>query len=173
MIAIFSDTHRTDGHGLTGRALDAAREASAVIHAGDFGSEATYEAFLEECFRVYGVYGNVDGPALVERLPERRTVEVESVRFAVRHRPDGGLPSLSLYGRSVDADVVVYGHTHRTSLTATDDLLVVNPGSHTQPRGYRPGFVTLTVENGRLVGAIEEPDGTPIESIDHVLDRSD
>ena len=173
MIAIFSDTHRTDGHGLTGRALEAAREADAVIHAGDFGSEATYEAFLEECSRVYAVYGNVDGPALLERLPERLTVEHEGVRFAVRHRPDGGLTSLSLFGRSVDADVVVYGHTHRPSLTVTDDLLVCNPGSHAQPRGHRPGFATLTVEDGRLVGAIEEPDGTPIESIDHVLDRSD
>ncbi|RKD93795.1 metallophosphoesterase [Halopiger aswanensis] len=167
-IAIFSDTHSADGHELEGEALTAAREADVVIHAGDFTSTAALEAFRRECDRLFAVHGNSDSGAVRDRLPEARVLEEGGVRFAVTHRREGGEVGLSMFGRSRGADVVVSGHTHRPTVVDAEDCLLLNPGSHAQPRGHRPGFAVLEDrEDGTgLEGEIREPDGTLVESFD-------
>ena len=171
MIAIFSDTHSESGHELVGDALHAAREADAVIHAGDFTSTAALEGFQEVCGALHAVHGNADSPAVCDRLPPARTVEAGGVRFAVTHRRDGGETGLAMFGRSRGADVVVSGHSHRPAIVETDDVLLLNPGSHADPRGNRPGFAVLegngkraTNESGDLAGELREPDGTVLET---------
>ncbi|TYL39851.1 YfcE family phosphodiesterase [Natronococcus pandeyae] len=159
-IAIFSDTHSSGGHELTGDALEAAQTAEIVIHAGDFTSTTALEAFQNECDRLFAVHGNADSAAVRERLPTARVVEAGGVRFAVTHRREGGATGLAMFGRSRDADVVVSGHSHRPSVVETDDVLLLNPGSHAQPRGNRPGFAVLEEAGDELVGEIREPDGT-------------
>ncbi|MDG5757852.1 metallophosphoesterase [Natronococcus sp. A-GB1] len=165
MIAIFSDTHSSDGHELEGKALEAARNAETVIHAGDFTSTAALEAFRAECDRLFAVHGNADSAAVRERLPTARTVEAEGVRFAVTHRREGGATGLAMFGRSRDADVVVSGHSHRPTVVETDDIVLLNPGSHVQPRGNRPGFAVLERDGDELSGEIREPDGTVLETV--------
>lgn len=164
MIAIFSDTHSTDGHKLEAEALNAARSADVVIHAGDFTSPTALEAFQDECDRLFAVHGNADSAAVRDRLPTTRVVEEGDVRFAVTHRRDGGATGLAMFGRSQGADVVVSGHSHQPSAVETDDVLLLNPGSHAQPRGNRPGFAILEGRDGDLTGDIREPDGTLVES---------
>jgi uncharacterized protein len=164
MIAIFSDTHSSGGHELTGEALEAARTAETVIHAGDFTSASALGAFQEECSRLFAVHGNADSVAVRDRLPTARTVEAGGVRFAVTHRREGGATGLAMFGRSRDADVVVSGHSHRPTVVETGDVLLLNPGSHAQPRGNRPGFAVLEDEGDELAGEIREPNGTLVES---------
>lgn len=166
MIAVFSDTHGSEGHGLEGKALAAAREADVVLHAGDFTTEAVLEAFQGICDRLFAVHGNVDDAAVRDRLPEARTVEEGGVRIAMTHRRDGGATGLAMFGRSRGADIVVSGHSHRPSVVRTDDVLLLNPGSHAQPRGNRPGFARLETDGAGVSGDVCEPDGTPIESFE-------
>lgn len=166
MIAIFSDTHSQRGHELEGAALEAARAADAVIHAGDFTTEAALDAFHEECATVFAVHGNVDDPAVRDRLPTTRVVEAAGARFAVTHRSDSGETGLTMFGRSHDADVVVFGHSHRPTVIDAEDCLLLNPGSHAQPRGNRPGFATLEPAGNGLDGEIREPDGTVVETFE-------
>ncbi|AGB36019.1 metallophosphoesterase [Natronococcus occultus] len=165
MIAIFSDTHSNDGHELTGEALEAARSANTVIHAGDFTSTAALEAFHRECDRLLAVHGNADSATVRERLPTARVVEADGARFAVTHRREGGATGLAMFGRSRDADVVVSGHTHRPTVVETDDVVLLNPGSHAQPRGNRPGFAVLERDGDELVGELCQPDGAVLETI--------
>ncbi len=166
MIAIVSDTHSERGHELEGEALTAAREADAVIHAGDFTSPIALEAFQDECDVLYAVHGNADSMALKDRLPTERVVEANGVRFAVTHRRDGGETGLAMFGRSQAADVVISGHTHQPAIVEADDVVLLNPGSHTQPRGNRPGFIVLEAVEGGFDGDLREPDGTCIESFE-------
>ncbi|WP_247003693.1 metallophosphoesterase [Halosolutus gelatinilyticus] len=166
MIAIFSDTHSDSGHELAGEALTAAREAGTVIHAGDFTSPAALDAFQEECEHFYAVHGNADSAAVRDRLPTERIVEAGGIRFAVTHRRDGGDAGLAMFGRSRGADVVVSGHTHRPTIVETGDVVLLNPGSHAQPRGNRPGFAVLDESADGLAGEIREPDGTLVESFE-------
>lgn len=163
MIAIFSDTHSSRGHELEGEALAAAREADAVIHAGDFISVAALEAFQERCPVLFAVHGNADSSAVRARLPTERVVEEAGLRIAVTHRRDGGETGLALFGRSHDADIVVSGHSHRPGLRGTDGPLLVNPGSHAQPRGNRPGFAILESSPDGPEVRLLEPDGTVFE----------
>ncbi|MXV62835.1 YfcE family phosphodiesterase [Natronorubrum sp. JWXQ-INN-674] len=182
MIAIFSDTHSSGGHELEGEALAAAREADTVVHAGDFTSVAALEAFQDECNVVYAVHGNADSAAVRDRLPTARVVEAGGVRFAVTHRRDGGETGLSMFGRSRGADVVVSGHTHRPTVIETEDALLLNPGSHADPRGNRPGFAVLEEpaesETGEdetertLEGEIREPNGTVLETFEVSVRRA-
>ncbi|ELY78882.1 metallophosphoesterase [Natrinema gari] len=166
MIAIFSDTHSSRGHELEGDALTAAREADTVIHAGDFTTEAALEAFRTECDRLYAVHGNADNGVVRDRLPTARVVEAGGVRFAVTHRRDGGETGLAMFGRSRGADVVVFGHSHRPTVVESDTVQLLNPGSHADPRGNRPGFAVLEERpDGGLAGEIRDPDGTVIETV--------
>lgn len=148
MIALFSDTHSHDGHALEGAALETVRGADTVIHAGDFTSPSALADFERASATFHAVHGNADSAAVRSRLPESQTVEAAGIRFAVTHRRRGGATELELFGRSQDADVVVSGHTHRPSLERVGDLLLVNPGSHAQPRGNRPGFGTVVDDDG-------------------------
>lgn len=163
MITVCSDTHSTDGHALSGRTLAAVREADLVLHAGDFTSVDALEAFREEADRFFAVHGNADEAAVRDRLPSARTVEREGVRFAVTHRRDGGSMALELFGRQRGADVVVFGHSHVPAVTQTDELTLLNPGSHADPRGNRPGHAELYPADEGLDGRLCRPDGTVVE----------
>ena len=162
MIVIVSDTHRRQGHGLEGRTLEAVREAAVVVHAGDFTTETVLDAFGEASDRLEAVSGNNDDAATRERLPTRLTVEAEGVRMVVVHGHEHSETALSLLGREVDADVVVFGHSHRPGVTEADGVTLLNPGSHAQPRGFRPAHAEIEAGHGRLV----EPDGTLLDTFE-------
>ena len=163
MLTIVSDTHRTDGHGLRDRTLEAVREAELVIHAGDFNREPVLDAFEREASTFRAVYGNTDDAAVRERLPVERTVEYAGIRVAVTHTQRGGETALALFGRERDADVVVFGHTHRPTYVAGESVYLLNPGSHAQPRGNRAAHAELEVTCNGLSGRLVTPDGEVFE----------
>ena len=164
MLTVVSDTHSTAGHRLTGRTLEAVREADLVVHAGDFMAEAVLDAFYDETDTLRAVYGNNDDAGIRSRIPEARTVEYGGVRFAVTHTRNGGSTALTLFGRERDADAVIFGHSHRPTFDATGALPLLNPGSHAQPRGYRAAHAELEQIEGGLRGRLCTPEGETFET---------
>ncbi|WP_435177292.1 metallophosphoesterase [Halorussus sp. AFM4] len=154
MITVLSDTHSRSGHELAGRAERAVEEADVVVHAGDFVTGEALDAFQAASDTLYAVHGNNATPEVRERLPPERTVEVAGVRFVVTHGDDRGATGLSLLGRQQDADVVVFGHSHRHAVSDGEDVLLLNPGSHARPRGGVPTHAELRPAEG---------DGTPAD----------
>jgi len=163
MLTVVSDTHSREGHRLTGRTLDAVRDAEFVVHAGDFLTESVLDAFLAEAGAFAGVTGNNDTPAVRDRLPAQRVVESEGVRLVVVHGHEHSETALSLLGRQEDADVVVFGHSHRPGVHDADGTVLLNPGSHAQPRQYRPAHAEIERDEGGIVGRLVEPAGTVFE----------
>ncbi|MCL7416460.1 MAG: metallophosphoesterase [Halalkalicoccus sp.] len=163
MLAVVSDTHSTADHALTGRTLEAVREAERVVHAGDFTAVSALEAFHEEATRLDAVHGNADEAGVRDRLPAARTLEWEGLRIALTHRSNGGPTGLAMFGRERGADLVISGHAHRPSVTRTDELTLLNPGSHAQPRGNRPGHAELEATDRGVRGRLRQPDGTVFE----------
>ncbi|NIB98241.1 metallophosphoesterase [Halobacterium sp. R2-5] len=159
MIAVLSDTHSTDGHDLRGRALDAVREADTVVHAGDFTTESALEAFYDASEQLFAVHGNADEPAVSDRLPEARTLDAAGLTVAVTHRQRGGTTGLAFFGRERGADLVVSGHTHQPSVTETEDVTLLNPGSHADPRGNPAAHAELHPEDGGVRGEIRDRSG--------------
>lgn len=164
MLVVISDTHATDAHRLRGRTLDAVREADAVIHAGDFYREAVLDDLERETGAVYGVTGNNDDAALRERLPRERVVGYEGATLAVRHRSRSGTTGLVMFGRERDADLVVFGHSHRPEFDDSGAVPLLNPGSHAQPRGNRPAHAEVTRTTEGLAGELVTPDGGVFEA---------
>lgn len=165
MIVALSDTHRDSGTGLAGRAREAVAEADAVLHAGDFTSEAVLDAFEDLGPRLHAVHGNRCTSAVRDRLPSARTVDLDGVTVALTHRERGGQQALSLFGRERGADLVVSGHTHEAAVAGTGPVLL-NPGSHDDPRGGRATHAELASVEGGLRGSVVARDGTRMAAFD-------
>lgn len=159
MLVAIGDTHGTDDARLSGTTLAAVRDAERVVHTGDFTTAAVLEAFEREAAALAAVAGNNDAPAVRERLPDVRVVEGLDRRFVVAHGHEHDGTSLSLLARQEDADAVIVGHSHDPGIDDVGGTLVVNPGSHADPRWHRPGYATFESENGDVRVHLRTPDG--------------
>ena len=165
MLTVISDTHGTDDHRLTGRTLDAVQDADHVVHAGDFTTEAVYDAIDAEAATLTAVAGNNERQPLRERLPAEATVEWADYRILVVHGHEHTDTALGLLARQEDADIVVGGHSHRPELADLDGRLLVNPGSYADPRRYRPAHAELDTETGALRARLRSPEGDTFETV--------
>ena len=170
MIVVVSDTHGRSDHRLEGHTADAVREADLTLHAGDFTTKEVFEAFEREAADFRAVYGNNDAAELTERLPTTRVIDLSSegfdsrVRIALCHGHEHSETALSLLGRQSNAALVVSGHSHQPGVIEAGDLILLNPGSHADPRWNRPAHAELDVaEAGGVDGRLREPDGTVFE----------
>lgn len=162
MITVVSDTHGRDAHRLEDHTLSAVREADLVLHAGDFTTGTVLDAFETESTRFAGVTGNNDTSAVRERLPTARTVEHEGLRITIAHGHEHTETGLSLFGQQENADLIVVGHSHNPQFRYIGDIPVLNPGSHADPRQYRPAHAELTTDP--FCGRLLEPNGSVFET---------
>lgn len=163
MFAVLSDTHSQSGHELAGRARGAVDAADAVVHAGDFTTEAALDAFHDASERLHAVYGNSDTTAVRDRLPESRTVDLGPVRAVVTHRSRSGPTGLRLLARQHGVSLVIRGHTHRPAVESLGGVTVLNPGSHAEPRGNPRAHAELEPRGDGLDGTLRTRDGGVIE----------
>src|SRR5262245_15024464 len=86
-VAVLSDTHLPRGsRRLPSRCVAELERADLILHAGDVVSVEALD-ILRRLARVEAVHGNMDEPALVERLPERRVIEADGARIGMVHDP--------------------------------------------------------------------------------------
>jgi len=123
LIGLISDTHglvRPDVHtALAGVEL--------ILHAGDVGGDDILDE-LQLIAPVHAVYGNTDPPGQ-PRFADALEVAFEDVRVHVSHGHEVGSPTPEKLLARYDADVIVYGHTHKQLLIRVDGRWVVNPGA--------------------------------------------
>src|SRR3954451_19710829 len=154
MIAVVSDTHMPKGkRQLPADCVEKIRAAEAVIHAGDFSEVSVLSELEALCPVVLGVYGNVDEPALWQRLPETLEVDLGGRTVAVVHDagPKGGRLR-RLRARFPAADAVVFGHSHLPLHDEEGGFQIFNPASPTERRrAPRPSMGLLTCSGSRLV----------------------
>ena len=133
---MIADTHLPRGRRrLPDECLRRIATADLVIHAGDFSSVSAYEEIAAIGPRLAAVHGNVDDPALRERLPERELAVVEDVRIGVVHDAGPARGRLARMRRAFpDADAVVFGHSHLPLLERDRGFQIFNPGSPTERR---------------------------------------
>lgn len=154
VLVVLSDTHATSDTELTGAAATAVDDADLVLHAGDFMTEAVLDSFRDVADEFRGVHGNNDDPGVTQRLPETTTFEYRGVQIAATHRSRSGTTGLTMLGRQQNVDLVVFGHSHRPTVEETDELTLLNPGSHAQPRGARQSFAVLEPTESGLEGRL-------------------
>ncbi|KRL03069.1 metallophosphoesterase [Liquorilactobacillus capillatus] len=107
-------------------------KVDAMFHCGD--SELTPDDQVFNYFKV--VTGNCDYDP---HFPEYLVQEVGGTRVLLVHghllNVNMGLERLSLFAQERQAQVALFGHTHRLGVEYVDNCLYLNPGSISYPRG--------------------------------------
>ena len=141
-IGLISDTHGL----IRAEALAALHGVELILHGGDVGSAAVLRE-LQGIAPVHAVSGNVDDPIL--GLPPRVKLTLAGLAIHVSHGHETGSPTPENLVHRYQADVIVYGHTHKPLIETRGTTLVVNPGA-AGPRRFnlQPSVGLLHLENG-------------------------
>ena len=139
-IGVISDTHGL----LRPEVFDVFGRVDHILHGGDVGPESILDE-LRSLAPVTAVYGNTDGWALRSRLPRVARVELDGFSIVVTHGDQFGSPTPEkLQTEFPDAEIIVYGHTHRPLLTLVDTVVtVMNPGGAGPRRFDLPASVGI------------------------------
>jgi putative phosphoesterase len=129
----------SDSHGNLPLALQACEMAGAfdtLFHLGDGGEDAGILADALDVTVVH-VAGNCD---IGSASPRELVLEYEGKRLLLMHGDacgvKHGLGMLGMRAREAGVDAVLFGHTHRATVTELSGILAVNPGTlvRTAPR---------------------------------------
>lgn len=146
-IGIISDTHRKvkKAH----RAIETLKSDGAefIIHAGDIVELETLE-ILKRCgLRYVAVYGNNDAHLVehhnnFELVQEPYHFKLANAKFKLMHLP---------FYMSGDADIVVFGHTHVSSIQFINGVLFINSGEVCARNKPISQWMMLDVDDERFI----------------------
>jgi hypothetical protein len=178
VVGILSDTHVPYRMvQLPPAVFDALRDVDVILHAGDVDQPRTLQP-LREIAPVYAVRGNVhfldlsSGGASLPPVVELRLAERHVV---LSHGYLPGLGDVWFKGRDVVlrllgrgdktrfnrriahrlnslypcADIIVFGHTHRTYVEWVGDTLLINPGAVSPTLGEPSTMARMTLDDGK------------------------
>ena len=144
LIGLISDTHGL----MRESALNALRGADLILHAGDVGRLEVLDA-LRELAPVNAVHGNVDPPG--RDLPASFETELLGQRIHMSHGHELGSPTPEALVARYDADILIYGHTHRALVKELHGTLVINPGAAGAARfKLEPSLALLSLPGRRV-----------------------
>jgi putative phosphoesterase len=140
LLGLISDTHGLLRPGVH----DALSGVELILHAGDVGGSTILDE-LRLIAPVKAVFGNTD-PAGDPDLAEEILMNVGGMSLHVSHGHEVGSPTPARLAARYDADIVIYGHTHRQLVTRLNGRLFVNPGA-AGPRRFKlsPSVARLTI----------------------------
>jgi putative phosphoesterase len=147
-ILVISDTH--GNFPLAYKACDMAEPFNALIHLGDGADDAT---LLENALEVQVIHiaGNCD---LNSSSPRELLWECEGKKLLLVHGDaygvKNGLGKLERRASEVGADAVLFGHTHRATVTTLTDILAVNPGTLMRASQHTT-FATLEITSQGII----------------------
>lgn len=144
-VGLISDTHGRLRNGV----FDAFAGVDLILHAGDIGTDDILLE-LEAVAPVHAVMGNTDAVALRAHAQDELRLHLEGHDVVVVHGHQLGSPTpQALRDAYPDADVIIYGHTHRQRVDDVDGCMIVNPGAAGAARfDLRPAVALLTLVPG-------------------------
>lgn len=142
-IGLISDTHGK----LPPKIFEIFADVDLIIHAGDVGS-VNVLSDLKAIAPVKAVYGNMDHFPLLSKLPRIDFIKAGQLTICVTHIVNNMKSfAFELFKMSKKVDVVVFGHTHRSVVTEYNNILFVNPGSVSYPRGSGISVAVLSIQD--------------------------
>ena len=143
VVGLISDTHGLLRSGVH----EALAGVELILHAGDVGGSDIL-AELRLIAPVRATFGNTDSPEDPE-LSREISVSIDGVMIHVSHGHETGSPTPEKLADLYDADVIVYGHTHRQLVTRVGEKLIVNPGAAGARRfNLKPSVARLNISRG-------------------------
>ena len=144
VVGLISDTHGLLRPGVH----DALTGVELILHSGDVGGSGILDE-LGLIAPVKAVFGNTD-PEDDPGLAQAIIVAIDGIRVHVSHGHEVGSPTPAKLAVRYDADVVVFGHTHRPLVSWLGNQLFVNPGAAGPKRfDLTPSVARLTIKRGK------------------------
>jgi len=148
-ILVFSDSH-----GEIGRMAQiiGASDVCGVIFLGDYVRDIDKVASLHPHLNYYVVAGNCD---FLSPVPDEGIVELGGAKIFLTHGHRHGVKSdlsrLAAYAKNAGADAAFYGHSHVAYYGEIDGIVLLNPGSITEPRGdIGASYALLEIVDGEF-----------------------
>ena len=145
-ILIVSDTHGR--HSAFDKALKEAGKIDALVHLGDTEGGEDYIEAVCGC-PAYVLAGNND--FFSDNLREMEVVFGTKKAFMTHghyYYVSLGPERILEEGKMRNADIVMFGHTHKPFLEMIDGMIVLNPGSLSYPRqeGRKGSYIMMEIE---------------------------
>jgi len=155
-ILLISDTHG-DSLKLKSEILPKyVKEVDIAIHLGDFAKD------LLDLQPTYPTLTMVGVAGAFELGQAERLLTLSGKRILLTHGHKNGVKSdlsrIAYYANEKGVDACFFGHTHASTIFTAGSVLIVNPGSVTEPRGNTNasiGIVTISPD-GKMSAEIVE-----------------
>ncbi|MDP6783687.1 MAG: YfcE family phosphodiesterase [Dehalococcoidia bacterium] len=158
-IVVLADTHMNNLAGLPPPMAREVSDADLVVHCGDFTGRTFLDELQQHARSLAAVYGNTDGTAIRQRLPDKLVIDVAAHRIALIHPAWGGPPwqmDKEIAQVFPEADIILFGHTHEPEKKWRKGTLWLNPGQGYSTVGYPATYAILHIEDGRVDAEIME-----------------
>ncbi|MFX1388910.1 MAG: metallophosphoesterase family protein [Promethearchaeota archaeon] len=160
-IGIISDTHITKDYNsgkvtaLLNQLKLVFKDVDAIVHAGDI-CEKFFLDDIKKIAPVHAVKGNLDN---INGLKNFINLEIGRYNIGVIHI----LPAnLEEFTKEHNLNILIFGHTHQPLIKGTEYVLLINPGSPTEPKappekkGFlkpiaRPSVITLNIDENDIL----------------------
>jgi len=168
LIGIISDTHGL----LRQEVKDELRKVDMIIHAGDIDCESLLDELKEISSSLTVVRGNAD-KEWAEHLPESAWMEILGNKIFVIHNKGKISEDVG------DADIFIYGHTHKYSLVEKNGQIWFNPGCcGKRKKDQEVSFAVLEIRGKKefdfrkvVIGNNEETEKLP-KDIDKIISKA-
>lgn len=148
IIGVVSDTHRN--RYMIQTALENILNCDLVIHLGDNVQDVD-EIAAKFKGKIINVKGNCDFS--VSTASERIEI-IEEKKFFITHghtyNVKYNLNNLKVKAAEIEADVVLYGHTHVSEILFERGIWYINPGSAAFSRKGRNSIAFIDIVNGNI-----------------------
>ena len=154
-IGVLSDTHIPGtASALPPAVFDIFKGVDLILHAGDIVDQSVLDE-LSVLAPVEAVAGNMDGPELHLKLPDKKIIKLGNYtcglihgKFKIDIQKDMIMKEFS------SVDIIVYGHSHTPFWGKINGIYLLNPGSPTDTRHAPYNSVALLHAGEELVAEI-------------------
>ncbi|MBM7615169.1 YfcE family phosphodiesterase [Alkaliphilus hydrothermalis] len=131
LIAVMGDTHHHQQY--IKKAMKLLKDVDMIIHTGDHYGDL--QAIVKEYgVKAIGVRGNCDHAGefeIIEVIAGKRFFICHGHQYDVKRN----INTIFYRGREVEADIVIFGHSHHPVFVMEEGMILLNPGSVSEPRG--------------------------------------
>ena len=159
-ILVFSDSHGNTN--LIRKAIEAHKDSTdLIIHLGDKVTDS--RIFSELCPHIanINIFGNCDYFSSGVEAYDEKLLQLGNTRikaflchghdYSVKSRTD----ILTVKAKMCGAKIALYGHSHIASISESEGILLMNPGSVSQPRGTEPAsYGVIQIEDNEIMPSI-------------------
>jgi putative phosphoesterase len=153
-IGVISDTHRYIGDATS--LINKLGSVELIIHLGDNIEDVKILSSVYKG-KIINVKGNCD---FSNQAPSELMEEIEGKRFFITHGNKYdvkyNLAKLRYRALELEADIVLFGHTHISQIEYMDGIWFINPGSPTLPRNGVRSVAIVGIEGDKIVPIIKK-----------------